>query len=239
MTATSGAAAEIHRDALWIVLQSCVIAKKTAGISFPCLNVNLGSSTDPGFAALRAPLSATRVLVMPIEKVEGIESPILQRPDASAYWRAALGARQYVTDALGARVPLSDVAMAVNSSMGRSQDQLHIHVDCVQPSVRSALRQHASAFGTRWAPLPFSLLGARYFGRKVAAQDVEAFNPFASLASLPGARKDLRATSMALVGAPADDPSGGFYVLAYRGSRSPVENLLDPSCSPVSPSAAR
>src|SRR3954447_16138773 len=106
ITATSGAAAEIHRDALWIVLQSCVIAKKTAGISFPCLNVNLGSSTDPGFAALRAPLSATRVLVMPIERVEGIESPILQRPDASAYWRAAIGAPLFLPPPLRGRAPL-------------------------------------------------------------------------------------------------------------------------------------
>ena len=69
--ATSARAA-IHREALWVVLQSCVVAQNTAGIPFPCLVVSLASTTDPGYAVLRAPFSATRVLVVPIERVEGI-----------------------------------------------------------------------------------------------------------------------------------------------------------------------
>lgn len=239
IAAASGASAAIPRDALWVVLRSCVVAYKTAGIPFPCLAVNPASGTGPGYAVLKAPFSATRVLVMPLEKVEGLESPILQRADASAYWRAALDARRFVTEALEGRVSLSEVALAVNSSVGRSQDQLHIHLDCIQPSVRSAVQRHASAFTARWTPLKFPLEGARYFGMKVGASEVDRFNPFASLASLPGARKDLRATSLAVVSAPASDPGGGFYVLAYRGRRSPVEKLLDPSCAVASRSAAR
>ena len=155
----SSARAAIHREALWVVLQSCVVAQNTAGIPFPCLAVNLASNSAPGYAVLRAPFSATRVLVVPTEKVEGLESPILQRPEAGAYWRAALGARHFVTDALGGRIPLSEVALAVNSSVGRSQDQLHIHLDCLKPAVRSALQQHASAFTARWTPLKVPLEG--------------------------------------------------------------------------------
>jgi len=234
----SSARAAIHREALWVVLQSCLVAHKTAGIPFPCLAVNLASNTDPGYAVLRAPFSATRVLVVPTERVEGIESPILQRTDATAYWRAALGARHFVTDALGGRIPLSEIALAVNSSVGRSQDQLHIHLDCLKPSVRSALQQHASGFTAHWKPLKVPLEGARYFGSKVGASQAGEFNPFASLASLPGPR-NLHATSLAVVSAPANDPRGGFYILAYRGRRSPVEKLLDPTCSEASRSAAR
>jgi hypothetical protein len=53
----SSARAAIHREALWVVLQSCLVAHKTAGIPFPCLAVNLASNTDPGYAVLRAPFS--------------------------------------------------------------------------------------------------------------------------------------------------------------------------------------
>jgi len=196
--------------------------------------VTPATSADPGYAVLRAPFSATRVLVMPTEKVEGLESPILQQPEASAYWRAALGARRFVTDALGGRIPPNAVALAVNASVGRSQDQLHIHLDCVQPSVRATLQQHASAFTARWTALRFPLAGVRYYGLRVGAAQAEGLNPFASLTSLPGGRRDLRAVSMAAVSAPAKDPGGGFYLLVYRGRRSPVEKLLDPTCSAAS-----
>jgi len=40
-----------------------------------------------------------------------------------------------------------EVTLAVNSRVGRSQDQLHIHVDWLKPSVRLARRQHASVHG--------------------------------------------------------------------------------------------
>ena len=133
---------------------------------------------------------------------------------------------------------MSDVGLVVNASVGRSQDQLHIHLDCLKPAVRSALQQHASAFTARWTPLKVPLEGARYFGLKIGASQAEGFNPFASLASLPGPR-NLHATSLAVVSAPANDPRGGFYILAYRGRRSPVEKLLDPTCSEASRSAAR
>src|SRR5690348_12913583 len=190
MLGASGAHAAIHREALWVVLQSCVVAQKTAGIPFPCLAVNLASGGGAGYAVLRAPFSATRVLVVPIDRVTGIESPVLQRADASASWRAALDARRYVTDALGGRIPLSEVALAVNSSVGRSQDQLHLHLDCMKPAVRAAVQRHAPLFTARWTPLKVPLEGARYYGLKVPASQADEFNPFASLNNLPGARRD-------------------------------------------------
>ena len=54
----SSARAAIHREALWVVLQSCLVAQNTAGIPFPCLAVNLASNSAPGYAVLRAPFRA-------------------------------------------------------------------------------------------------------------------------------------------------------------------------------------
>src|SRR4029078_2239279 len=118
-----------------------------------------------------------------------------------------------------------------------SQDQLHLHLDCLKPAVRAAVQRHAPLFTARWTPLKVPLEGARYYGLKVPASQADGFNPFASLAGLPGARRDLRATSLAAISAPAND-SGGFYLLAYHGRRSPVEKLLDPTCALASRSPA-
>src|SRR4051812_14739480 len=194
IVSASGARAAIHRDALWFVLRSCVVAQNTAGIPFPCLAVNLASSTGPGYAVLRAPFNPPRVLVVPVEKIEGIESPILQHPDARAYWQAALESRRFVADALGGRIPLTEVALAVNSSVGRSQDQLHSHLDCLKLSIRFALGYHASAFSARWTFLKFPLEGARYYGLKVGAAQAEVFNPARrTRAAGAGVRKAWRA----------------------------------------------
>ena len=37
-------------------------------------------------------------------------------------------------------MPRDDISLAVNSVYGRSQNQLHIHIDCVRSDVRNALR---------------------------------------------------------------------------------------------------
>ena len=237
ITASTAAVAAVSRDVLWVVTQSCVVAKRTTGRAFPCLTVELGTASEPGFAVLKSPLLKTEVVVMPTDTVVGIEAPSLQTAAGAAYWRAALGARHFVTDALRGRLALSDVAMAVNSQGGRSQDQLHIHLDCVQPTVRAALRNHASAFGAAWAPLPFDLAGDRYWGMRIGAGDLDRLNPFALVAQLPGPRS-LRRTSFAVVGTSPDDFNPGAYLLAYRAPDSHAEWLLDHGCRLASPSAA-
>ncbi len=57
-------------------------------------------------------------------------------------------------------------AWRVNSIYGRSQDQLHIHIDCIKPAVGAALHAHASAIGLngrhfqfRWRANRISLSG--------------------------------------------------------------------------------
>ena len=87
--------AGLDRDALWLVVRSCVLAKRTTGLAIPCLEANLGEGSDAGFVVLRPPLRPTHILVVPTDRIVGIESPVLQRPEAGAYWRAALNARRF------------------------------------------------------------------------------------------------------------------------------------------------
>ncbi|GJD84443.1 CDP-diacylglycerol diphosphatase [Methylobacterium haplocladii] len=238
LVVAGAAAAEVTRDTLWVVTRTCVAAQSTFGKPFPCLRVDLGNAATPGFAVLKAPLLKTEVVVMPIAKIVGLEDMSLRSAAGAAYWRATMGSRHYVTDSLNGRLDLRNVGMAVNSRGGRSQDQLHIHLDCVQPAVRAILRSHAGAFTREWSLLPFPLEHERYYGRMIPETALEDLNPFAALAHLPGSH-DLRRTSFALIETSADDPVRGAYLLAYRAADSHAERLLDHDCALAAKTAAR
>jgi CDP-diacylglycerol pyrophosphatase len=223
------------RDVLWVALQGCVLAKRAAGRSFPCLAVDLGDGARPGTAVLRAPGQPTHTVVMPTDSVSGIEAPELQGPRGSAYWRAALAARHYVSDALQGRLPEAAVGLEVNSVGGRSQDQLHIHLDCMHRSVMAALKAHGADVGETWAPFPVLLEESQYLALRVPAEAVAGFNPFAALARVPGWRGHLHDASFAAVAADPEDPRGGMIVLAYREPEASAEYLMDHRCRMAKP----
>lgn len=229
--------AEPTRNVLWLALQTCILAKKTVGKPFPCLAVDLGNKDQPGTGVLRAPGQETHTVLMPTDPIVGLEAPELQQARGAAYLQKALSARRYVVDALRGRLAIEDVGLAVNSVGGRSQDQLHIHLDCVKPGVRLALRGHATQIGRHWAPMSIALQGRRFFALWVPADEVESFNPFAALSQLPG-RANLRETSLAVISAPLGDPRPGFFVLADRSPQAHAEMLLDHQCSIVSKTAS-
>jgi CDP-diacylglycerol pyrophosphatase len=223
-------AANPVRDVLWVALQGCVLAKKAAGRSFPCLSVDLGDGERPGTAVLRAPGQPTHTVVMPTDNVSGIEAPVLQGPRGAAYWRAALAARHAVSDALQGRLPVAAVGLEVNSVDGRSQDQLHIHLDCMHRSVTAALKTQGGAVGQTWAPFPVPLAERQYLALRVPADAVERFNPFEALAHVPGWRGKLHDATFAAVAADPDDPRSDMIVLAYRMPEASAEELMDHSC---------
>ncbi|TXN72837.1 CDP-diacylglycerol diphosphatase [Methylobacterium sp. WL6] len=226
LSAPARAAGDASRDVLWAALKTCVLAKSVANRTFPCLDVDLGDKDRPGTAVLRAPGQPTHVVVMPTDTVVGLEALVLRGERGTAYWRAALAARRFVSDPPKGRIPVAEVGLAVNWAQGRSQDQLHIHLDCIKPRVLAALRTHGHGIRATWAPFAVPLAGDRYVAMRVTAAEAERFNPFAALVRLPG-RQNLRQTSLTAVATPAGDPDPGYYVLAYRAPRASAEDLMD------------
>jgi CDP-diacylglycerol pyrophosphatase len=87
---------------LWAVIHDiCVPAYQSIGVGFPCAEVSIADGLERGFAVLRAPSSATHVIVVPTALISGIESPALLRENAPNYWEAAWDARRFVEE--GAR----------------------------------------------------------------------------------------------------------------------------------------
>ncbi len=222
-----------HSNALWRVVHDlCLTDMMLSGAPAPCLEV----SRHGGYAVLRTPQADTEVLLVPTVQVAGIESPDLQAPGAPNYWQAAWDARRFFEERAGRAVPREDIGMAINSVFGRSQDQLHIHIDCVSPDVKAALSAHADEIGEVWAPLGFNLAGRTYRARRVNGEALGARDPFKLLAmGDPEAAADMGRQTLAVVGMRLPDGAPGFVLLAATGGTpenpdGASESLLDHAC---------
>jgi CDP-diacylglycerol pyrophosphatase len=59
-------ASAANRGGLWAVVHDiCVPAYQSIGVGFPCSEVSIADGLERGFAVLRAPSSATHVIVVP------------------------------------------------------------------------------------------------------------------------------------------------------------------------------
>jgi CDP-diacylglycerol pyrophosphatase len=234
LAGAAGGVAAADRDLLWHVVKVCVANHQLTGGAFPCLDVDTAQGVARGFAVVRAPLRQTHVVVTPTARIAGIEDPALQAPDAPNYFADAWAARKYVLDSVERRVGEHDIGLAVNSRPGRSQDQLHIHVDCLNHRYALLLRQHDGGLSAeKWTKLNFALRGRYYWAMLINSPDLGAVNVFRTAASLlrvsPGRMEDL---TVVLV--PRGDK--GFYLLADQYSPGAMgkghgEFLLDHACS--------
>jgi CDP-diacylglycerol pyrophosphatase len=230
MFAAAGAEAGLlPRTALYAVVRACALAQDSVDRPFPCLSVSAADAPAPRTAVLRAPGHATHVILVPIARIPGIEDPRLRRAPFGQLWSAALAARRYVREGARASVPTAAVALAINADATRSQDQLHIHAECLRPALLAAIRDERATLGLTWRPLPRPVAGDRFVARLTSASELAAGNLFASLAQAPGLRDDLSGVSALVVAADARD-DGAFIALATATRRRTVERLFDEDC---------
>lgn len=201
-------------NALWTIVNGqCVPDERESGTPAPCAEVDLGQRS----AVLKDLVGATQFLLIPTDRVTGIEDPAILAPGAPNYFSAAWRARTFVEQRAGVPIPRDWMSLAINSALARSQNQLHIHVDCVRADVRESLARNTSALGPGWAPFPERLVGDPYDAILVAGEDLDGTDPFRLLADgLPGARADMGARTLVAVGVHLPDGSPGFVVLAGR-----------------------
>jgi len=224
-------------DALWqIVHDRCVPDQQAKGTPDPCAQVDLNHGT----AVLKDIVGATQFLLIPTAKITGIEDPAILAPSAPNYFAAAWAARGMVDQRAQQTMPRDTISLAINSAYGRSQNQLHIHIDCLRRDVADALRAHAGAVGKEWAPFPVKLLGHPYLARRIAQQDLSGANPFTLLAEgVPGARADMGKWTLVAAGATIGG-APGFILLADHvdatiADHASSEELQDHACAIKSP----
>lgn len=211
-------------SALWyIVNDSCVKNQQMDGTPAPCEYVDLNA----GYVVYKDIRGKTQYLVMPTKRISGIESPFVLAPGAVNYWQYAWDARKYVFKRAGKELPRRDIGLAINSPYGRSQNQLHIHIDCVRPEVIRTIVAHEDEFSSKWSTLDFGHGIESYRVRRLDSPDLAGANPFVLLADEIG---DISHSTLAVIG--LDD---GFLLLAdtadpAHGDRAHSEELLDHNC---------
>jgi CDP-diacylglycerol pyrophosphatase len=67
-----------------------------------------------------------------------------------------------VFEFLGRELPREAASIAVNSQVARTQDQLHLHIDCVDSDVARALLDHNN-IDFHWREMTIALKGRRYW----------------------------------------------------------------------------
>lgn len=216
------------RTALWHVVNDlCRPMQQAFSLPLPCLKMDMAG----GYAVIRAPGDKTRILVVPTEKIVGIESPALLREPMTNLWSKAWDERNRVVESAPRPLAWNDIGMAVNSRRGRSQDQLHIHVDCVDPRLKQALASRAGGLASKWSRLDPGPWAGRYRVKEIDAAGLDR-NIFKLVADeIPGAKSSMARQSIAVVGFIGPNGDRGFAVLA-TGDGGHAEELLDHDCSP-------
>ena len=216
-----------NRDALREIVQDeCVIHWQQQHTAAPCERV------ADGYAVLADRKGGAHFLLIPTRTVSGIESPAVFEPDAPNYFAAAWQARDRVAAVVGHDVPRSAVGLALNPKHARSQDQLHIHIECLRSDVARSLQTAAAGITAAWSPI--DVAGWHFDALRIMGEDLGASNPFRLLADRSPAVARPEDYSLIVAGMQFKE-GPGFVVL--MGTALPGELLLDSSCA-VTRSAA-
>lgn len=222
---------------LWhIVHDQCVPDERSHRQPAPCAEVELGHGVDHGFAVLKDKHGVAQYLLMPTEDITGIEDQRVLAPGAVNYFAAAWTARTLVEARLGKPMPRQDMGVSVNSIYGRSQDLLHLHVDCLAPSTVAALSAAGPRLSAHWSREPLMLAGHPYLALAVAGEDLKS-DPFTLLArGVPGAASQMGAWTLVLAGARGPGGAPMFILLASEadplmGRFASGEELQDHDCT--------
>ncbi len=203
----------------------------------PCVAVDLNKGVAGGFAVIKDQRGQTQYLLLPTQRITPMESGTLLAPRATNYFADAWRERRLVEKALGHVTPRDTLSLAVNSELSRTQNQLHIHIDCVRADVRDALNDEVAKIGSRWTPFDIWLFGHHYSVMKVAGTTLAGHNPFKLLArGVPGAAADMGHYTLVVVGMTFADHRPGFVILAdhadsAHGDNAGGEELQDHACA--------
>ncbi|MEA3118333.1 MAG: CDP-diacylglycerol pyrophosphatase [Paraburkholderia sp.] len=225
--------AEADPNALWqIVHFDCAPVAQKIGKAGVCADVDLAHR----YALLKDRRGIAQHLLIPTDRIPGIESPLLFAPHAENYWADAWNARSFVQASLKAahRAPLGDdeIGLEINSADRRSQQQLHIHIDCMRASAAEALARHRNDTPGQWTW--DSIDGARYRIMRVRGPKLDG-NPFDVVARDKQGPDAMGIQTILVTGAGPSAMRDGWLIVNsgtdLDGGTGSAEVLLDHQCA--------
>jgi CDP-diacylglycerol pyrophosphatase len=217
-------------DALRQIVQDhCVINWTQHNDPAPCERVFLADAkaSNSGYAVLADLKGGAHYLLIPTQTMAGTESGELLDPDAPNYFAEAWRARDLITKFVGHDVPRTAVALAVNTAHARSQNQFHIHIECLRQDVFESLHAAADKVSDIWSPV--NVAGSTFQALKISDSGLDGANPFELVASLSSDAKHHMGNYTLVVAGMQYKSGPGFILLTGTGPTG--ELLLDSSCA--------
>jgi CDP-diacylglycerol pyrophosphatase len=216
-------------DALWKIVGGwCMLNYRGAENPAPCTTVDLAGR----YAVIKDINVRAQHLLIPIDRVTGIESPEVLAEGSPEYWRYAWDARHQVQARLPVPLAPNQLGLEINSARQRSQNQLHIHIDCMRADVTAALAAHRGDPPGAWRPI--DLGGHRYGVTRVMSLTGQD-NPFRVVRRQLGAQQQMGDQTILVTGAGADTARQGWLIVhsGIDGERGTgyAERLMDHACT--------
>lgn len=216
-----------NSNALWnIVSQECIPNQQQNNDPTPCRQVDIRN----GYVVLKDRDGPLQFLLLPTEKISGIESPELLNPSTPNFFAEAWRSRHFMEERRGSPVDDSAVALSINSQRGRTQNQLHIHISCLRPDIRQRLDSLDASLTNRWQ---LEQLGEHQYQVKIITRDeFKRTSPFIRIANeLPDAREEMGKYGVAV----AAMPNGRRALMVIKRNllllnQGSAEELQDHSC---------
>ena len=221
-------------DTLLHLMQQCRAENSAGDLHCPCVDVEGDTAAEKGYVLLKDCRGIAQFLLLPSATVSGIEDPVLQGRGQPDYFALAWQHRFLVEQALGHALAPEQFSLAVNAQNRRSQNQLHIHMDCLAADIRQSLRARKNSIAANWQALSVPLRGHAWRARRVPGNEL-VLNPFNLLfaalvqADGPGqAQAEMGQHNLLLTAVTfADGP--GFVLL--DSTEAAAEDLQDHSCA--------
>jgi CDP-diacylglycerol pyrophosphatase len=213
-----------NNDVLYRLAQSCTRNLK----SNPSCRAR-GPRRDYAIIKDNSSCKPKAYLLLPSQCVTGVESKAVLAEPVVDFWRAAwIWLRRELPE-----VPPSRLAVAVNSLGTRGNDQLHFHLACVAPDVRTALNENAGSI-PNYSPAAQGLrlpLGPRQHSYEIVKVKSLAgkSSPFKVVERMHGEEQsEMAKQGITVVAAGKND----FYVLntSEEDGGGHAEELLDQGC---------
>ncbi len=216
-----------NSDALWkMVSQECLPHQRQNNDPTPCRQVDIRN----GYVVLKDRDGPLQFLLLPTERISGIESPDLLNPSTPNFFAEAWRSRHFMEERRGVPVDDSAVALSINSQRGRTQNQLHIHISCLRPDIRQRLDNLDTSLSNRWQ---LEQLGKHQYQVRIITRDeFKRTSPFIRVANeLPYAREDMGQYGIAI----AAMPNGRRALMVIKRNLlllnpGSAEELQDHSC---------
>jgi len=216
-----------------IVEEQCLVHWAQRHDPAPCERIELGDPPrkDSGYALLADRKGGAHFLLIPTRRITGIESADLALPATPNYLAAAWRARGRLEAVVGHALPREAVGLAVNPVHARTQNQLHIHIECLRADVLPALAGQAGHFASGWRSVHIGAYDLE--AREIAGESLDGENPFELLNEhILEEHGVIGEYTLVIAGTKsADGP--GFIVLTSRSMAG--ELLLDSTCAAAPP----